>query len=128
MQTALKGEFLVKGIEHFRAECLQENGVQPDEQALRQGYDIGLKQFCTPEYSYNFAKGGGEYAGICPAAEEAAIKPKLQEGRVGFLEQKVLDLQRQVSSLESDLGSVRSELSSAESRASSAESQLNSCQ
>lgn len=127
VQTALDGKPLQQGLSHYNKECLKENGIQPDEQALRYGYEMGLKQFCTPEHSYKFARKGGQYAGICSAADEAVIRPKLHEGRMGYLEQKVEELSRQVSKFKSDVDSLESKLSSTESRLRNAESDLRSC-
>lgn len=115
VQTAMKGEYLAQGLDHFHKVCLVENGIKPDEQGLRRGYDIGLKQFCTPEFAYSLR--GGRYSGVCPAEAEQAIKPKLQDGRMSFLERKVVELESEVSSLEGQISTLRGELSDAQGRA-----------
>lgn len=125
--AALNGHTAGSRLEYFDRECFQEHGVSPNTQAFQAGYENGLKEFCTPQYAYQFAVRGGEYNGICPAEKEKAVTESFHNGRSIYLERRVSHLADEVSSLTSEVGSLKSQLSSCESKVSSLESKVNSC-
>lgn len=58
------GRIYSRLVEHQRA-CLEHN-VSPDENMYRQGWDDGLKIYCTAEKGYDEGEGRGKYEGACP--------------------------------------------------------------
>lgn len=73
LQAALNGKHLDDARETFEKQCYHENKVKPDEEKMKQGYDQGLKQFCTPENAYRLGSSGRSYASICPPQ---AVNPR----------------------------------------------------
>lgn len=126
--AALNGLTAGDRLRYFDRECFQEHGVSPDARFFQAGYEEGLKEFCTPQYSFQFATRGGEYNGICPAEKEKAVVESMHKGRYIYLEREVSYLSGRVTSLESQVSSLQSDLSSCQSRANSCESDHNSCQ
>ena len=80
----------------------------PDQKALEAGYAEGLKQFCTPEFSYQFAREGGTYRGTCPTDSENKMEEKFKSGRIEFLEIQVSKLEQEVSTLQAENSSLQS--------------------
>ena len=48
-------------------------GIVPDQAVWNQGYQIGLKRFCTPLSGLAHGQKGGAYANICPAETAPAF-------------------------------------------------------
>lgn len=113
-QSALSGETVDEGIAYFKNACGVEHRIEPDMKAYQAGYAEGLKEFCTPEASAQFARRGGRYQGTCPEAQHEKVVTSFNSGRVDYLEKKVKNLESKVSSLESDNDRLRSQNSDLE--------------
>lgn len=117
--TALKGASPETGEAYFMREC-QDVPVKSAE--FRKGFEEGLKKFCTPEFTAQFAASGGVYRGGCCEAEaNPTFLEKYRSARVIFLERKVAEL-------ESSLAQAESRASSAETEANSLRGTLSSCE
>jgi hypothetical protein len=113
--SALKGQTISEGENYFDKECREKNEIIPDQKAFESGYRVGLKEFCSPEFAYQFGTTGAKYKGTCPVATEKPIVEKYQSGRMIFLEKKVSELESALSSAESEASSYKSQLSSCQS-------------
>jgi hypothetical protein len=119
--AALQGQTLEGGQSYYERECHARHDVQPDAQAFQTGFARGLKEFCTPAYSYRFAHEGGQYQGTCPKADETGLASSYKDGRVKYLEEQLALLKAEVEGLQSDNDQLQSEKSALES-------QLGACQ
>jgi hypothetical protein len=113
---ALKGNTQNQARDFSKKECSDNFGIQPNYQALIAGYDSGIKKFCTPEFSHQFALEGGIYQGTCPESVEEKVVAKYSDGRVKFLEQTVQKLKSEISSLENQVSRLKSENSDLEAK------------
>lgn len=86
-----------------RAQSCSEKGFQPDQQAYYDGFQHGMREFCTPEHGFQFARGGGSFNGTCAPDLAQDFAYAYADGR------RVHDAQAEVDA-------VRSRMSSAESR------------
>ena len=67
-----KQDITTRAKRHFRT-C-KDNGVQMDVRAYQQGWQQGLRGFCTAESGKAFAETGRKYQyGYCPAQVESAF-------------------------------------------------------
>ena len=53
-------------IERHTKACAKA-GITPDQTAYFTGYDVGIRQFCTPQNGLRFGRSGGNYENSCPA-------------------------------------------------------------
>ena len=56
-------------------------GIVPDQTLWNQGYQVGLKRFCTPLSGLAHGQKGGAYANICPTETASAFLEGYNIGR-----------------------------------------------
>lgn len=127
-KTALRGQTARQGAMYFGRECHAEHGIKMDENAFARGYATGLKEFCTPQFTFKFAADGGLYQNTCPQGTETQVLTQYQSGRMIFLEKKLTELQEKTSSLESEISKLEGKVSDLESKNDDLESSLRSCE
>ncbi len=115
-KSALRGETQNEATFHFQKTCAKDHQVQLNESQFLQGYQRGLKLFCSPEGGQVIGKKGTIYKGICPKESEEAFLKSYDRGRVDFLTKRVDELEGTVSRLRSDLSRKDSEIFSLESQ------------
>lgn len=115
-ELAMTGQTQNRARDFVKRECLDNFGIAPNFESLFSGYNAGLKQFCTPEFSRAFAEGGGVYEGTCPESTEEKVLPHYSSGRINFLERTVGLLKAKVNGLESEVSKLKSEKSDLEAK------------
>lgn len=65
--------------QHYKA-C-SKVGVVPDTRAYHQGYDDGLRQYCTPDNAVQQGLDGKPYRGVCPPQTESEFKYYYNQGK-----------------------------------------------
>lgn len=80
-----------------------KSGATPNQTQWYQGYQTGIKRFCTPLSGASHGESGGAYNNVCP--------PEMEPGFVrGYsLGKRVYDLRSRIDSLRSDVLSRESE-------------------
>ncbi|HEX5419863.1 MAG TPA: DUF2799 domain-containing protein [Gammaproteobacteria bacterium] len=69
----------VSAIGGYRQDC-SKYGIAPNLDSYRQGYDAGVREFCTPGKGFEFGSQGGQYSGMCPADLEPAFLTAYHDG------------------------------------------------
>ena len=115
-ETAMRGQTLNQAEHYYETECHERNDVAVDQKSFGEGYNEGLKQFCSPEYVRQFAQNGGVYQNTCSQMGDDKIIEKFRGGRIQYLEKQVADLNSQVGSLNSQVSSLQSETHRCEHR------------
>jgi hypothetical protein len=74
--------YTAKPIEHGEtyADACAAHDVTPDMQAYEQGYDKGIRTYCTPDLAYNMGKSGSPVPEVCPADMATDLKAFNKEG------------------------------------------------
>lgn len=86
----LHGESRAYFEEHVQA-CAEAH-VTPDAQAYRQGWELGIQSFCTPQNGRDVGRAGRSYtSGTCPAALEPAFEREYRRGRDVYNARQQLD-------------------------------------
>jgi hypothetical protein len=65
--------------ETYRKVCAAHD-VIPNIPAYEQGYDKGIRTYCTPDLAYNMGKAGKPVPSICPADMATDLKAFNKEG------------------------------------------------
>lgn len=94
-----------------RAHSCSEKGIQADEAAYREGFEHGMRAFCTPEHGFQFARGGGTFGGSCAADLAEDFSYAYADGR-------------RVHEAQAEVDEARSRISSIESRRSQIDEDL----
>ncbi len=62
------------------AKSCAKHGVTPDASAYAAGFDVGIKEYCTPEKGFSEGEDNDSYSGACPADLEPAFLEKYISG------------------------------------------------
>lgn len=90
-------------IDQHREACAK-HGYGVDAATYQDGYQEGLRDFCTPARGFEFGRNGNSYHDQCPPRAEQAFLPAWQQGREIHLVEKELDeLKQQILTLEDQL-------------------------
>lgn len=77
--------------------------VVPDRRAWAQGYEAGLRQYCTPLGGLREGEAGNIYRNVCPAASEPGFLRGHDLGLSAHRQrQKISEIEREISSLRSE--------------------------
>lgn len=88
-----------------------EYGVTPDFATYQQGYDNGLKLFCTPRNGFARGRDGYTYRGICPESLEQGFLQGYDGGREIHLQTVESNkLQSELQSIASRIGAIDDEI------------------
>lgn len=87
--------------DHVRS-C-SKSGATPNQTQWYQGYQTGIKRFCTPLSGASHGEGGGAYNNVCPVEMEKDFVRGYSLGK------RVYDLRSRIDSLRSDISSRESE-------------------
>ncbi len=94
-------------LDEYRSDCA-EYAVVPAREAYHQGYQQGLKQFCTGSSGFFYGKKGGKYQGICPTSLEADFLEGYNPGYELFMISDVMSqLRASVNGAERDIRRIR---------------------
>lgn len=80
------------------------HGVGVDARAYLEAREQGLEEYCTPSRGYYVGSNGRNYAGVCPAWNEAGFLAGYADGRV------VHEAQRDVSQARSDIQTLENRI------------------
>lgn len=86
--------------------CAKQHIIVPamSVQQYRIGYQQGLQAYCQPEVILDMALSGSGNLSVCPARQQAALRPYAQAGKRQHDAQKALDeTDRQQRKLETEL-------------------------
>jgi hypothetical protein len=86
-----------------RAESCARKGIRVNADAYHDGFSEGMFQFCQPERGFSYARGGGNFTGVCPTELDRDYRYAAADGR-------------RIHELQSAIDTARSAISSAESR------------
>lgn len=85
-------------------EACAEHGITPDFRSYQQGYDEGIRIFCTPRNGFYKGRDGHSYSGVCPADIESLFLDAYNSGREIHLQSReVADIQREIQTIENRL-------------------------
>ncbi|MCC5957457.1 MAG: DUF2799 domain-containing protein [Natronohydrobacter sp.] len=74
--------------------------VTPDRTAWAQGYEVGLRQYCTPLSGLREGEAGHSYRNVCPAATEAGFLRGHDLGLAAYRQrQRISEIEREISEL-----------------------------
>lgn len=113
--SALRGQTYNQSLLYYDQECGKTHGVTLDQKSLHSGFVEGLKEFCTPEFVYQFATSGGVYRGNCPADSEKPVLERYNSGRTLYLERRVIELDSRIHDLNIRISTLQGQLSSCQS-------------
>lgn len=116
-------------------EACAKAGVMPNEALYLDGWNQGIRQFCTPDNGARWGRQGRSYSGSCPAELDAAFSDRYRQGRraweaeqaVKRLQSEQQDKQRALEKAKDDTsrGQLRDQLRSMDRRLSDARDELN---
>lgn len=90
-------------LESYAKAC-SSVGIVPDSQRYREGRDLGLKTYCTPENVQREGLDGHPYHHVCPAHLDANLYRHYEDGRrVHRAESKITTLYDRSEELERQL-------------------------
>ncbi len=112
-------------LAHLKSECEAEHGVVIDRDKIKNGYDKGLRFYCTKEGAIRAGGLGLNYKGVCP--DEKIFLENFSASRLVFLETKVRELTNQNEELKSSLESERQKNASQLYEISNLKTQLQGC-
>jgi hypothetical protein len=101
--SGFNGEIPGESYQYYKRECGEVHHVEPDSKAFDNGYNTGIRYFCTPSRGLSFGRAGGSYAGVCPRELEEAFLAKYQLGRIEYTGNRLEGLEREVGELKSEL-------------------------
>jgi len=88
--------------DHHKA-C-SEYSVAPQAAAYNEGWEKGVRLYCTPQRGFDVGKSGGSYRRICPPELEAAFQRGFETGQGLYRESKHSDqLRRDIQAYEDKL-------------------------
>lgn len=100
----------VSSIGTYRQACAK-HGVAPDLAAYRDGHSEGVEVYCRPRHGFEVGRGGGSYAGVCPAELEPEFLAAYDSGRRLYeLESSVRRIDGRIASNEREQERIREEL------------------
>lgn len=74
--------------------------VTPDRAAWAQGYEVGLRQYCTPLSGLREGEAGNRYRDVCPTASEAGFLRGHDLGLAAYRQrQRISEIEREISAL-----------------------------
>ena len=114
-ETALRGNKISVGADHFRNTCEKDHGIKTDSALFLAGYQQGLKQFCTKAYGEEHGARGGTYMQICPKSMEADFLSGYQPAKLGYVSGRLEELENEITSLRSEIDQKNSQISDLES-------------
>lgn len=82
MREALDGHSKNR-LQEDREACAKV-GVVPNVAQYMDGYDKGIRQFCTPENGARWGRAGKYYQNSCPADLDAAFRDRYQAGKAAY--------------------------------------------
>ena len=86
-------------------------GIVPDTAAYRQGWDTGIRRYCTADNGYQQGVSGRGYGGSCPAELDPNFRAAWEDGRALYLARTAVNnLQRRLEQIEARRQSIDSEL------------------
>jgi Protein of unknown function (DUF2799) len=84
-------------------EACAKYAVQVDPKRYRDGYQAGLRVFCTPVEGFQFGRGGGSYSGQCPRDMAAAFLSGYDLGRdLRALDESIREVDLRIAELRED--------------------------
>ncbi len=115
-------------------EACAKAGVVPNEALYWEGWNRGIRQFCTPDNGVRWGRQGRSYSGACPAELNAAFSDRYREGRRAWDAEQTLqrlqgeqqDKQRALEKAKDDTsrGQLRDQLRTLDRRLSDARDEL----
>jgi hypothetical protein len=72
-------------------EACAEYGIDIDEGQYRNGYERGLRHYCTPSNGYRVGTNGSTYYGVCKGNAEPLFLAQYQKGKREFETKKRLE-------------------------------------
>lgn len=92
-------------LEEHRQAC-SEYGLGVDERAWREGYQVGLQDYCTADNGYRVGRRGLAYGRVCTIQDERDFLAAYELGRETHgVEQEIAELERRIESLQQRLRS-----------------------
>lgn len=91
------------------AKSCEKAGVVPNQSLWNEGYQVGLKRFCTPLSGLAHGQKGGTYANTCPAEQASGFLSGYSVGKRQY------DKKGEISSLQSRIRSAQSTISNNQS-------------
>lgn len=74
--------------------------VTPDRAAWAQGYEVGLRQYCTPLSGLRAGEAGDSYRNVCPAGTEAGFLRGHDLGLAAYRQrQRISEIEREINEL-----------------------------
>ena len=101
--AANHGKKLTQTIEPRHRQCDVDYGVRPNFEAIKIGYEDGLKNFCSRDRAREFGEEGGSYRNTCPKEKEAEFLAGYQLGRIEYTGNRVNKLEGEVEDLRDQL-------------------------
>lgn len=115
MKDALNGHERAR-LADVREACAKA-GVVPNEALYLDGWNRGIRQFCTPDNGERWGRQGRGYSGACPAELGTAFSERYREGRrVWDAEQTVQRLQNEQQDKQRALEKAKDDTSRAQLR------------
>ena len=94
MKDALNGHDRTRLVD-VREACAKA-GVAPNEALYLDGWNRGIRQFCTPDNGARWGRQGRSYSGSCPAELGTAFSDRYRDGR------RAWDAEQAVNRLQSE--------------------------
>ncbi|MCU7836078.1 MAG: DUF2799 domain-containing protein [gamma proteobacterium symbiont of Taylorina sp.] len=94
-----KSGYKVSRLSDHRQACA-EHHIYPDKMRYKQGYNLGLIHYCTPENALQTGLAGNTYQGICPHEAEKSFLKKYYQGKA------IYDLSNEIDKHHSRISSV----------------------
>jgi hypothetical protein len=92
-------------------EACAEYGISPNAQGYQEGWDKGLRRYCTPPNGYRAGLHGQSVSVQCPPEQRAAFHEAYAYGKRIHLAEADLDaLEREMSTQQRELESLRQEM------------------
>ncbi|MFT5934677.1 MAG: hypothetical protein ACI83N_001456 [Hydrogenophaga sp.] len=115
MKDALNGHERTR-LADVREACAKA-GVVPNEALYFDGWNRGIRQFCTPDNGARWGRQGRSYSGACPAELGTAFSERYREGRRAWdAEQAVQRLQNEQQDKQRALEKAKDDTSRAQLR------------
>lgn len=74
--------------------------ITPDRAAWAQGYEAGLRQYCTPVSGLREGEAGRSYRNVCPASSESGFLRGHDLGITAYRQrQRISEIEREISTL-----------------------------
>lgn len=114
----------------FQSTCQKDYEIPVSVEKIKQGWEDGVRFYCSSNGGARAGAQGLEYSGICAKSKEDEKKffESYNPARMSFLENKVKELERDNENLKTNADSYYSRLNSCESTVSSLQSEVSSAQ